>query len=536
MFGLDFLKNLGAKVGQGVKKFGEMDDDSAAPRTPPFLPEGGGAKPQLPISQPNLPARPNLPVSVSPFATEAPTPYGVKPPMAPPKAIPSAEEIGGNPSPTMGIIPRPAMPPASMPSNVQPGNAAEVLDRRGVPLPALPGQRNPTPYSDINRERYDYNVAHMKRDENGDLTSKYKRDWKQVLANSLMGFAQGAQSVGPHGNALAGGLGGLGVGLGGSVASPQASTNYAFDTRHLPEIERQQAEAAAERQQEAARVKAEQDQLMGRAKIGQVLADTQLKQANAKKAGQAPNPFMHNVPAGAVAINESGKPVFTNPANPRATTPHWVQGVDANGTPGYYDMNDPANRGKISPIEKPMSHSQAVDEQRAMDGSAEEIARSSVDNEDFQKSLRENFRAGLTPADKEHYDRLQTGYSDDDILAKMPEYQRGILNGSAKDVPEVEVERAKAHFERLRREHDSNLERVQKAWEKAQNKAYQDSLTYTRGVARARAADIRTGKAPAPSQAPAPSSGKSSPPAPAQGTTRPRSAFNSQKFPGLKFE
>lgn len=530
MFGLDFLKNLGSRVGQGVRKFDEMDDDGAAPRTPPFLPEGGGVKPQLPISQPNLPARPNLPVSVSPFATEAPTPYGVKPPMAPPKAIPSAEEIGGNPSPTMGIIPRPTLPPASMPSNVQPGNAAEVLDRRGVPLPALPGQRNPTPYSDINRERYDYNTAHMKRDENGDLTSKYKRDWKQVLGNMLMGAAQGAQSVGPHGNALAGGLGGAGVGLGGSVASPQGSTNYAFDTRHLPEIERQQAEAAAERQQEMARVKAEQDQLMGRAKIGKVLADTQLAQANAKKAGQPPNPFMHNVPAGATAIDATGNKIFTNPANPRGpvragdgllydtTTGQWIAAPDEMRT------------------QKPMSHSQAVDENRAMDGSAEEIARSSVDNEGFQKSLRENFRAGLTPADKEHYDRLQTGYSDDDILAKMPEYQRGILNGSAKDVPEVEVERAKAHFERLRREHDSNLERVQKAWEKAQNKAYQDSLTYTRGVARAKAAELRTGQGRAPSQPPAPSSGKSSAPAPAQGTTRPRSAFNSQKFPGLKFE
>ena len=161
----------------------------------------------------------------------------------------------------------------------QPGNAAEVLDRRGVPLPALPGQRNPTPYSDINRERYDYNTAHMKRDENGDLTSKYKRDWKQVLGNMLMGAAQGAQSVGPHGNALGGLIGGAGVGLGGSVASPQASTNFAFDTRRLPEIERQQAEAEHERALEAARVKAEQDQLMGRAKLGQVLAGTEHTQA-----------------------------------------------------------------------------------------------------------------------------------------------------------------------------------------------------------------------------------------------------------------
>lgn len=210
MFPLDFLKTIGQGIGGGVKKVGQgiiPKGPDPLMRTPGFVPDGaakaGGILPGI--------ARPSLPTI---------------------------------PAPTQGIIPTaPQQMPGTMPL------AREVappmdLDRRGVPLPALPGESGPKEYSRMEEARYDHHRSRMRQpgDEKYDGTGQYKRSGKDVLRNALMGFFQGA-AADPR-NPLAGGLGGALVGGAGTAISPQGGAEYGFNTMVRPQIERQMADEA----------------------------------------------------------------------------------------------------------------------------------------------------------------------------------------------------------------------------------------------------------------------------------------------------
>lgn len=472
MFPLDFLKTIGQGIGGGVKKILPGDRPELL-RTPGFVPDGaakaggmggGGALPS--ITRPNIPA-PLMQPSVG------------RVPIPPPAMA----------APTQGIVPTAPQVPGQMPS------AREVappldMDRRNVMLPALPGESGPKDYSRTEAARYDYHRKRMKQpgEEGYDGTGQYKRSGEDIFRNALMGFFQGAASD-PR-NPLAGGLGGAMVGGAGTAISPQGGAEYSFNTQERPRIEQQMADEDAERKRQNAIKSAELQQMLSAQKSQQIDADIQLKKASAEKARRV-EPKFHNVAADTTVLDGAGKQVFrSGPATPRLPAPVWKEGVGPDGKPGYFNMNDPANAGKVRPIEKdpkPMSRADALDEVWASDGSLDSIAESSLQGR--QSLLLER----LTPQERAYLDKPPT---DQDLGARLSPKQQAILSGMTDGATDAEVTQAYTAFESLKQKAANEMSQARNKWDQIQNAERARIRRETEGEARKKAADIRTGKAP----------------------------------------
>jgi len=122
------------------------------------------------------------------------------------------------------------------------------LPREGLPVPQLPGRPGgPQAYDPETSARYDHV---MKGAEWEDGKPKFKRDWKSMLKNAGIGFAQGYSQTGDIG----GGIGGALAGGVGTAIDPMAGREFEFDTMQAPrmraqrerQLEQQQAENAAQ--------------------------------------------------------------------------------------------------------------------------------------------------------------------------------------------------------------------------------------------------------------------------------------------------
>lgn len=480
MFPLDFLKTIGQGIGGGVKKI-IPGDNAALARTPGFVPDGaakaGGILPGA--SRPSLPALS---------------------------------------APTRGIIPT---APQQMPGQMPPAKTMQDtfsmdMDRRGVPLPALPGESSAKPYSRMEEARYDHHRSRMRQpgDEKYDGTGQYKRSGKDVLRNALIGFFQGA-AADPR-NPLGAGLGGAFVGGIGSTISPQGGAEYGFNTMVRPQVDRQMADEAVNQ-----KLKDEQlarEQAAQRAKWEAEARPLQIENERADleyKRNRANAPI--EVSPGATLYSRDGKPIATAPGRPLGQS---TQASPFRGMPGVGILN--TQTGEIKPFpdgmgQKPLSRQDAMDEVLADDGSIESIAQSSLEGrlDSLKQQLTAQERAMLdTPPDVNQ------------LKARLSPDQRAVIEGSTTENANFDAN-AYATWERLQQQAASEVARVRDKWDQIQRRELDKITRETKGEATRKAAEKRTGGArPKLPQSKAPS----------QGTTRPRSQFNSQKFPGLKFD
>lgn len=551
MFPLDFLKTIGQGLGGGVKKIGQgiiPKDKPELLRTPGFVPDGASAaggvgggilpsiaqpKAMLPLQTPNVAGS----VNAAPRITESDAMF-VRMPQSfsgPPQTVGPATRgnqvneltrgvnmanltpIPRTPpamaAPTQGIVPTAPQMPGQMP------NAREVappmdMDRRNVMLPALPGESGPKDYSRTEAARYDYHRKRMKQpgDKGYDGTGQYKRSGGDIFRNALMGFFQGAASD-PR-NPLAGGLGGALVGGVGSTVSPQGSAEYGFNTVERPRLDQQMADEDAERKRQNAMQNAELQQMLNAQKSRQLDADVELKKAQAEKARrmEMPKPQFHNVAPGAHVLNNEGKMIYQAPANPGTAAK--AQGL-INTREGLFD---PVSRQWVEKFDKPINRTEALDEVYAEDGPLDQIVEDSLAGR--QAALMER----LTPQERTYIGKPPT---DQDLGARLSPKQQAILSGVTDGATDAEVTQAYAAFERLKQAAANEMSQARNKWDQIQNAERSRIRRETEGTARQKATGKRAGSGP---KLPQPQSGGS------QGTTRPRSQFNSQKFPGLKFD
>lgn len=497
MFPLDFLKTIGQGIGNGVKKIVPGNNPAMA-RTPGFVPDGaakaGGMLPSIarpeammPLKTPDVGGRGMLPISPTPFAVEQ-----SNAPITPllPRPTPPAM-----PAPTQGIIPTAPQMPGQMPTRAEVAPQMD-MDRRNVMLPALPGERGPKEYSRMEAARYDHHRERMKQpgDEGYDGTGQYERRGKDIFRNLAMGFFQGAASN-PR-NPLAAGLGGALVGGGGTAISPGAGAEYDFNMRGRPQMEQRIADEDAELSRRNAMQSVELQQILNAQRSRQLDADVELKRAQAEKARRV-DPKFHNVAADTTVLDESGKQIFrAGPATPRLPAPAWKQGIGPDGKPGYFNMNDPANAGKVRPIEKdpkPMSRAESLDEVYADDGSLEQITEDSLAGR--QSMLLEK----LTPQERAYISKPPT---DQDIAARLSPTQVAILSGTDNKATDAEVTQAYAAFDRLKQTAANEMAQARDKWEKLQNDERARIRRETEAKARVKATDRRTGRAPAAQASP----------------------------------
>jgi hypothetical protein len=152
------------------------------------------------------------------------------------------------------------------------------LDRRNLPIPALPGKSGgPTPYNTVDAAKYDKVMSRAKRDAEGNLIPKsegggFNRDWGMTLKNAFLAASAAARSAGPGEDPLGKALGGALAGGVGSAINPQAGYEFAFDVGERPKME---AEMARE---QAARDRANME-IVNRAKLEGIQAENRLKGA-----------------------------------------------------------------------------------------------------------------------------------------------------------------------------------------------------------------------------------------------------------------
>lgn len=184
-------------------------------------------------------------------------------PAAPPIRAQAPQIPPQQPSPTMpepvAPLPRMASAPANMPrAGMGPMSNAPVPTNDGMidgqlraraplpmpDIPQLPGHYgDPIRDNPRDRARRDHVMAIAERNPDGTLAGdkiKFKRNWKDIGLNALMGFVQGAQSN-PR-DPLMAGLGGAATAGIVTGVSPQAGREYQFDTAYAPEFEQRQAE------------------------------------------------------------------------------------------------------------------------------------------------------------------------------------------------------------------------------------------------------------------------------------------------------
>lgn len=254
------LQTAGKAIGQGVQtgvrevaqipqklgKLGRPGPEMA--RTPGFNPSSGtNASPAFFQIRAPLTEGANIPAQYMPSLTGVPdfVPQNVTqlPVQQVPRVLPApVKPMTYNPA--LGPVPR-ADAPIAPPANIS------QLRKQDVPVPQLPGRPGgPQAYDPETSARYDYV---MEGADWQDGKPQFKRNWKDVLRNAGIGFAQGYSQTGDIG----GGLGGALAGGVGTAISPMAGREFSFDTMEAPrmraqrerQLERQGIETAAERDQ-----------------------------------------------------------------------------------------------------------------------------------------------------------------------------------------------------------------------------------------------------------------------------------------------
>lgn len=326
---------------------------------PPFLNPLLTLDPRrLRTPDPELPIRPSLPLPA---------------PSAMPRVGPGGEALRQPVElPEMPAM-RPTLPAVSAPPIATPERKTPELSRVGVPIPALPGDAGPKPYTPIEAARYDAGMKRAKRDEDGNLTGGFKRSKKDILLNALYGFGQGAQQGG-----LFGGLGGAAAGAIGTAVNPSAGAEHRFNIEMLPRMQadeaRTQAAIKQARDQEAAQLGTEKAQV----EIERIQADIAnqkaVQEANARKEAQEAGKLIPVAPGGTLLDPKTRQPVFTAP---REEDPRKL----LMNTPG--GTMDLKTRELIPGTERQESFGKSLQEaeaeRSAEEGSPEEIARASME-------------------------------------------------------------------------------------------------------------------------------------------------------------
>lgn len=262
----------------------------------------------------------NPPKDVATSTESGDVPSYVPGPM--PKVMPSPETMGlRSPSnitasgqPIEGLPNGPAPTAPLTPSfNPLDGITAKVpglptpapmnMDRRGVPVPAIEGEKGgPKPYTRERAERFDYynngilppdkmRAAELEyqasQPNNFDsdpntpgvqpwtLGKRLKAGLKTGVMGALQGISQAAQN--PRNNwrgVLAGGVGGFGAGEAAGAINPEAASSWMFNQTQRPALE---AEEAKQKADEDRALKREEVRMQ----IGHVGAQTELNKAQA---------------------------------------------------------------------------------------------------------------------------------------------------------------------------------------------------------------------------------------------------------------
>lgn len=524
------FKTVGQGIGGGVKKIlpGEKPD---LLRTPGFVPEGakaagdvggGGILPSIarpdaamPLRTPDVGGRGILPISPTPFAVEQ-----SNAPITPMLPRPTPPAMA---APTQGIVPTAPQMPGQMPS------AREVappmdMDRRNVMLPALPGESGPKDYSRTEAARYDYHRSRMKQpgEEGYDGTGQYKRSGKDILRNALMGFFQGAASD-PR-NPLAAGLGGAMVGGVGSTVSPQGSAEYGFNTVERPRVEQQVADQDAEIKREQAIQRAKWAGKMDEAKLLESQVDTEYRRAqtDATRAGMKDGALIRRKQEADIAATEA----LAESRRTGRPTKTLIQGDDGavREVLVYPDGTrvEVGKSGQAAMLDKRMdTWGQISDErnrsaiERARMQQEGAMSRTQVQQDGaMERAQMRGDDGGTKPKEAQAY------------LLKFNDLKQELIKAEGM-LSDPNVQANPAMYKNFEAQAAALKAQLGDMAQFAQDN-YGDALEG--GPGQGGYAYVKPRSGGLKPKLPQPQSGGS------QGTTRPRSQFNSQKFPGLKFD
>lgn len=155
----------------------------------------------------------------------------------------------------LGMVNRPT--PTEAPGGPLQAPAPLSLDRRGVDLPALPGEPAAKPWSPVEQSRYDYMQGGLSRDEQG--RERFKSSKGQVLGDFFRGLQRG-------------GLPGAVAGAATAVFDPRAAREERFNATQLPRIQAAQQSADLERRREA---EEQERQIKAKVQIAGIARDEQ---------------------------------------------------------------------------------------------------------------------------------------------------------------------------------------------------------------------------------------------------------------------
>lgn len=344
------------RFGRGLKRISELGegaDDLGPGGTPPFVPEGGrrpsywGMEPRDPSYSSDVVRGPRV---IEDFVTAAEdgARESLPRPVFAPIKLPGRHDLPDLPI-NRGDLPIPALTPAPSLASLRssppilparrdmpisdaaapPAIAGAVdalapkmdLDRRNLPIPALPGHPGgPTPYDPVAAAKYDYTMAGAKRDAEGNLIPMsegggFKRGWAPSLAAALAGAARGYATTGDVGGAI----GGAAAGGAGSLISPQSGREFVFDTMYKPEIEERLERER--RNRERANM-----EIFNQAKLEDLRATTEERRAQAEKLRRP-------------EVSRSSAPQM-RPGRNRQT-----------GTISYYDTTNPVANAAFDPYQ-----------------------------------------------------------------------------------------------------------------------------------------------------------------------------------------
>jgi hypothetical protein len=273
--------------------------------------------------------------------------------------------------------------------------------------------------------------------ERGMIRPKNNFSVKERLMEALKLGATGAFQGMAQTGSLQGALGGFAAGAGFGAYDPRVGARTRFSLTQEPQLIAQQQRQQQEASARAALEKEQIDNQHKQAQIGRIDLQNQMDQAEALRRA---------LETEAKARREG----FVNVA-PGAS---------------LYDTNAKQSVFTAPGREKPMSMPDAEAEVTRQDGPVEKIARDSTEGQ------KEQIYASLPP---QYRDWLTKGYSEVDVPA---------MDASGKSTRQRVTPSAE------------EMMAAQKAYNDAYDRTYKQNLEYTKGIAKQKAAQKRTGQAP----------------------------------------